>query len=268
MPDSNLARKNLERYEKLGFIGPIKAFNEAEMHEVAQLVLREHKEQKGILSVKRNRHLDWDAARRLTIAPAIVDIATQILGPELILWRTNFFVGDTGKGIRWHQDEYRTLLSDPLHQISIHLGITEAQEDNCIMVIPGSHKMTFEELAEQGFSFIPGSEKGSYGTPGFWRHPEYSLNKIKMVLRAGEFFVFHPRLLHASYDLTAPPSTPPGMSSSAMAKAQLFTRVGFALRITVPENKVLPAAFAETISRGDKPVKLVTPTGIEPVLRP
>jgi ectoine hydroxylase-related dioxygenase (phytanoyl-CoA dioxygenase family) len=189
----------------------------------------------------------------------IAESAALILGPELVLWRTNFFAIRQGRGLPWHQDEYRTLLSDPLAQVSIHLGITGATEANCIMVLPGSHRMTIEELADEGFNFIPGTDKGAYGAPNFWRDPSRSLNITRMLLRPGEFFVFHPRLIHASHDLTAPANDP--------RKAPLFPaalpppRVGFGLRITVPENEVLPAAFAETITRGDHCVRMICNRG-------
>lgn len=256
MTAPGMARKHLEQYETYGFVGPLKAFGATELGGVAEAVLREVGQNRGGIISKRNRHLDWPVAQRLVKARAIVESAAQILGPDLVLWRTHFFVGYPGQGLGWHQDEYRTLLADPLNHISIHLGITAAPADNCVMLFPGSHKMAPEALVERGFNVKPGTGKGAYGNFGFWRSPEYPLEVVRMVLRPGEYFIFHPRLIHGSHDATSLPKGPDNIPSIQGSNRALTPRVGFGLRVTVPGNKVLPAAFAETIARGDHCVKL------------
>ena len=52
-----------------------------------------------------NRHLDSRAVYDLATEPAIVERMACLYGPDLLLWRTNFFVKNCGsKAIPWHQD--------------------------------------------------------------------------------------------------------------------------------------------------------------------
>jgi hypothetical protein len=255
MPDSTCTGKPAEDFAALGFIGPFKAVDAAEVEGIAGTLLNELAHTSSALAAQRNRHLDWDRVRRLTAAAAIVDRAEQLLGPDLVLWRTNFFVFRAGDGIRWHHDEYKSLLADTSKQLSIQLGITPATEDNCLLLFPGSHAMTQAELASAGFHAIPGTEENLGGT-NFWRDPAASAPIVKMTLHPGEFFIFHPRLLHASYDLTG---LPDGPSASLAPQRETTPRVGLTLRVTVPNNEVFPAAFAETRERGDYCVPLREP---------
>ena len=251
-----------QKYRENGFIGPIKAMEPAELEGIGEQVVRELEAKNYTLAAKRNRHLDWDVAHRLATHPAIIETVARLLGPDLLLWRTNFFTGTPGRGVRWHQDEYRTLLADPGNQISLHLGITAAPPDNCVMVIPGSHLMSRDELQRRGFNFMQGTDEDGYGAPNYWRTPASPNHPVKMVLRAGEFFAFHPLLMHGSVDATRPPEAQQrdgvvgllwkrlaGLGTKAPVK-----RVGMGLRVTVPGNDVLPAAFAETLPRPDRVV--------------
>jgi hypothetical protein len=255
MFDSTYTGNAAEDFAVRGFIGPFKAVDEAEVDGIAGTLLSELARTSSALAAQRNRHLDWDRVRRLTVAEAIVDRAEQLLGPDLVLWRTNFFVFRAGDGIRWHHDEYKSLLADTSKQLSIQLGITPATEDNCLLLFPGSHAMTQAELASAGFHAIAGTEKNLGGT-NFWRDPAGDAPIVKMTLRPGEFFIFHPRLLHASYDLT---ESPDGQPTSPAARREAMPRVGLTLRVTVPHNEVFPAAFAETRERGDRCVPLREP---------
>ncbi len=255
MSGSRSVGKPAEDFAEFGFIGPFKAVDEAELDGIASTLLRELAQTSSALSTQRNRHLDWEEIRCLTATEAIADKAEQLLEPHLVLWRTNFFVHQPGEGIRWHHDEYKSLLADTSKQLSIQLAITAATEENCLILFPGSHAMTHAELAGQGFHVIPGTDNNLGGT-NFWRDPTGSAHLVKMVLRPGEFFIFHPRLLHASYDLVGPPDVD---SATGSPQLEAIPRIGLTLRVTVRQNEVFPAAFADTQARGDHCVPLREP---------
>jgi hypothetical protein len=241
-----------QKYRENGFIGPIKALEPSELEGFGERIVEELESKNHSVAAMRNRHLDWDIAKFLSTRPALIEVAKMLLGPDLILWRTNFFTGRPSRGLRWHQDEYRTLLADQANQISLHLGVTAATPDNCVMVIPGSHRLSREELLCSGFNFIQGTDQDAYGAPNFWRDPDSAIHPVKMVLRPGEFFAFHPLLMHCSLDLTwSPEGQRPPDKLAADGEQVTPTRVGIGLRVTVPGNEVLPAAFAETLPRPD-----------------
>jgi ectoine hydroxylase-related dioxygenase (phytanoyl-CoA dioxygenase family) len=192
---------------------------------------------------------------------------TKILGPDLLVWRSNFFVVSPNKGLPWHQDEYNSLLQDPVNHITTHLAITEAAENNCLMIIPGSHKYTRENMEREGFEHIEqGNVEKRLGTPRYRRIPGRAPEPVKVLLKPGEFIVFHPSLMHGSADNINVAPQPASLLKRIRKK--LFRpaptpatpaqpdRLAFGIRATVPGNKVLAAAFAETLPRVDNCVLL------------
>jgi non-heme Fe2+,alpha-ketoglutarate-dependent halogenase len=250
----------IEEFERDGFVGPFATYapDEAEQklrpirEEVSRLprVLPKGPRKKTWLPYVRNRHFDLPAVSELCLHPAIVAQLSSLLGPDLVLWRSNLFVqgSNVGFGLDWHQDEYRTLLAEPRTNLSVHVAITAATEDNCVVVLPGSHRLTRDEIREQyGLRFREGSDGGAYGAPAFEATPEIqqalASRVTRMVLEPGEFFVFHDALLHGS-NLSRPEA------------GDDHTRIGVALRVTVPAVQVLPRAFEEVPDRGHRAISV------------
>ena len=252
--DDALLNDAATQYSEQGFCGPIKAFEPAGLDGVAQRVVNEIAASTDAFQAKRNRHHDWPVIGDLIGPSPMISLAKRILGPELVLWRTHLFLANTGEGLRWHQDEYGALLADTTSQMSIHLALSEAPPDNCVAILPRSHRMKADDLERFGFNHIPALGVGG-GNSVYWRSAEAQVNVVKMVLQPGEFFCFHPRLLHASLDDTTPPGVqpiPPGKKPSGPG----LTRVGIAFRFTRPDNTVLPAAFDGAASNGDRGIRL------------
>jgi hypothetical protein len=104
----------------------------------------------------------------------------------------------------------------------------------------------------------PGSDKGAYGTPN-WEVP-YNAEVRDVRMMAGQFYIFHPRLLHASvrarwFRGTADPkSLIPRMKQGWLKQyenwfGQSSVRYSITLRIATPNTKVLSAAFIEVPTR-------------------
>lgn len=74
--------------------------------------------------------------------PAVMDIATQLIGPDVILWGTTIFgkPAHSGKETPWHQDgEYYPI--EPLEVLTIWIPLDNVTPENGPMrFIPGSHK--------------------------------------------------------------------------------------------------------------------------------
>ena len=159
------------QYADQGYIGPLTAFTPEEMNSIGPQIAADVSSQSELRGW-RNRHLDWDLARQLTTAPVIVDTMMKILSPDLLVWRSNFFLVSPNKGLPWHQDEYNSLLQDPTNHITAHLAITEATENNCLMIILGSHKFTRDSMENDGFEHIElGKVEERLGTPRYRRIP-------------------------------------------------------------------------------------------------
>lgn len=74
--------------------------------------------------------------------PEILDMVTQLIGPDFALWNSSFFAkpANGGHATPWHQDgEYWPIT--PLATCTVWIAIDKATPENgCLRVIPGSHR--------------------------------------------------------------------------------------------------------------------------------
>ena len=199
------------------------------------------------LRYTRNRHLDSATVLDLACHPRILDVMEAVLGPDLVLWRSDFFVqGKTDPETMWHQDRQfsgprrlpslvipdaggmapdRPYLEDEMRgdvpipiSASVWLAISDTnRETGCVMVVEGSHSGVIPvRKARPGEKTI-----FSKATVLDYTIPE---DKVRyMELEAGEFFAFDRLTLHAS---VATSSTAP--------------RIGLSLRYTIPDVLIYP----------------------------
>ncbi len=235
-----LSRTELEKFRERGYLGPFAAYEPAQMAELrAQLEPQVHEPPEGLGSAAtprhnmRNRHLDLPLVAKICRHPALVERLAVLLGPDLLLWRSNFFIqsGLPDAGLPWHQDRYLTLLAEPQTNLSAQFAITESSHENCMVFLPGTHRLSRDELcATYGLEFQEWSSGGAYGTPRFHPVDHRSLPLERIVMKPGEFVIFDEGLLHAS--------------SVAERASQ---RIGLAVRVTIPQVRVLPEAFVESL---------------------
>jgi NAD(P)-dependent dehydrogenase (short-subunit alcohol dehydrogenase family) len=235
-----LSPAELEGFRERGYLGPFAAYQPDEMAEIRDLLeqripkFREgHRSAATALQQVRNRHLDLPLVARICRHPALVERLAALLGPDLLLWRSNFFIqsGMPDDGLPWHQDRYLTLLAEPRTNLSAQFAITESSRENCMVFLPGTHRLSRAELgAKYGLEFEEWSEGGAYGTPRFHPVDPGRLPLDPIVMKPGEFVIFDEALLHAS---------------SVAERAS--RRIGLAVRVTVPQVRVLPEAFVESL---------------------
>jgi len=235
-----LSRAEIEGFRERGYLGPFAAYEPDEMDEIRDLLeQRIHQFREGLGSAPtprhnlRNRHLDLPLVARICRHPALIERLAALLGPDLLLWRSNFFIqsGLPDDGLPWHQDRYLTLLAEPRTNLSAQFAITESSRENCMVFLPGTHRLSRDELcAKYGLEFQEGTEGGAYGTPRFHPVDPGRLPLEPIVMKPGEFVIFDEALLHAS---------------SIAERAS--KRIGLAVRVTVPQVRVLPEAFVESV---------------------
>jgi hypothetical protein len=103
----------------------------------SDIMLGAHMDRPGAQGVKGS--VKWlELARR----PEILDMAEQLIGPDMILWGTTIFgkPAKSGKETPWHQDgDYYPIR--PLETLSVWIALDDATPENgCMQFIPGSHK--------------------------------------------------------------------------------------------------------------------------------
>ena len=215
-----LDEAEVEAYHRDGIIGPFTLLSPDEMDEAWSKINLE------IIGPgaddpdldHHDRHLDHGTVCRICRRPQLIDRVASLLGPDLIIWRSNFqvkqpaasAVGDAENytKVPWHQDGAYYDLQPPV-LVSAWIALTESTTENgCLQVVAGSHLQTFDHDIDAGrYEF----ERSI---------PEDAIdrNAVRaLVLRPGEFVLFNASTVHSSGpNLTSQP------------------RVGLTPRISVP----------------------------------
>ena len=211
--DSNnhLTRAEVEFYVENGYLGPYAAMTPAAMTPIRQAIDTHVLNSAGPNPRRpmQSRHMDNPAVYDLASHPAIIDRIAGLLGPNLVVWTTNFWLKEPGGAeIPWHQDINFWPIEPPVN-ISAWIAIDAVTVENaCLRIIPGSHRQTVQHMrATAGMAIAEMANPESYDVS----------SAVNMELQPGEFFLFSERLLHAS-------------SENASDKR----RLGLAIRATLP----------------------------------
>jgi len=227
-----LTAEQVRFYEENGYVGPLELCSEEEMDSIRKWI-----DATGFLDVSspiygpmpggqrslRDWHLVYREMLDLCTHPALAATMSAIMGPDLVLWRTQFQYKDAGQGpVAWHQDLafpghlLRPAL-EPVKNISAWIAIDNATLANgCVRLVPKTHKRHLERRMIQ-------AENGE-GLFGRRYRVEYVVDTreaVAMVCRPGQFFLFSESLLHGS---TANPTKQ--------------RRLGLSIRVTTPDVKI------------------------------
>src|SRR5262245_2691620 len=233
-PGYGLSPEQVEFFEQNGYVGPLEMCSEAEM-----LELRDWMDSSGIFDAEtespiygraqrdracmRDWHLVYRTVYELSTHPAFAESMACLMGPDLVLWRSQFqYKYPGGPAIAWHQDLgfpghlLRPALN-PVKNISAWLAIEPATLANgCVRLVPGTHRGHLERRIKQ-----TGRGAGFIGRPYAIEYVVDTSTAVAMEMRPGEFFLFSEKTLHGS---TANPTKE--------------RRLGFAVRVTTPDVHV------------------------------
>ena len=145
----------------------------------------------GELRHKPHLLLTWLAD--LVRHPRVLDAVEDVLGPNLLVWSTSFFIKEARDPayVSWHQDATYWGLSSP-DVVTAWLAFTDATVENGAMrMVPGSHG---EQVAHRD-TFAPNNLLS--------RGQEIAVEVdeargVDILLRAGEMSLHHVRMIHGS----------------------------------------------------------------------
>ena len=221
----NGAESNGGDWDRRGLLGPVEVLTRSEAARIAR-EFREQHARSGIAAT-RNRHVDLPVLAELCANPDIWQPAHDLLGDELLLWRTNLFLGNPR--LPWHEDRHAKLFDREAFSLSMLLAIEDSPPDNCTVFVPGSHRLTVPEKEDRyGVSATHqagGNVRYAGDIPAEIREPQ--------PLEAGEMVLFHPGLLHASSGF---------VHGEVPAAAE---RMSISLRVTESGVELRDAAFPE-----------------------
>ena len=189
---NSLTRAEVDFFVAYGYLGPYAAMSPDDMapirREIEEKVLTT--DGPNPRSRAQSRHMDQPAVYDLATHPAIIDRIAGLLGPDLIVWATNFWLKPPGGAeIPWHQDINFWPLEPPLNT-SAWIAIDNVTvENSCVQIIPGSHRQSLSHVkAEAGVAFGEMADPDAFDAS----------RAINMELKPGEFFIFSERTLHRS----------------------------------------------------------------------
>lgn len=135
------------------------------------------------------RHLDHAFLRDLCRSPALVAAARQLMGADLQVWSTNFWLKQPGgSAVPWHQDIEYWPLNPPLN-LSIWIAIDRVDAGNsCVQVIPGSHRRIYTHQRVEGQMLGREAQLDPASEP----------DPVLLELEPGQAAIFNERLLHHS----------------------------------------------------------------------
>ena len=135
-----------ERFSRDGFVFPIDVLDIEEAMSCRQQLESLEGRLNGMKMCTGDQlnypHVIFKFAHQIACNPRILDAVESILGPDILLWGSTFFIKEprTKSFVSWHQDlRYWGLDSDA--EVSAWLALTQVGEGNgCMRFVPGSHR--------------------------------------------------------------------------------------------------------------------------------
>jgi ectoine hydroxylase-related dioxygenase (phytanoyl-CoA dioxygenase family) len=142
-PLKRLTSEQVDAYQRNGFTFPVSAMSESEAAE-CRARLESYEAEHGLImgtALRNKPHLVFTWINELIRDPRIVDVVEDILGPNILVWGSNFFIKDAHDPayISWHQDSTYWGLSHP-DVMTAWIALSDVTIENGAMrMLPGSH---------------------------------------------------------------------------------------------------------------------------------
>lgn len=218
-----LSQPAVDRYRRDGFLFPIPVLTTDEAHDH-----RRKLEAAETTELRHKPHLLFAWLADLVRHPTILDAAEDVLGPNLLVWHSSFFIKDARDPafVSWHQDATYWGLSEP-DVVTAWIAFTDATMENGAMrMVPGSHG---EQVAHR--DTFAANNLLSRGQEIAVEVDE--ARGVDILLRAGEMSLHHVRMVHGS---------PPNRSADR--------RIGYAIRYIPTYVKQIAGEDGAMLVRG------------------
>ena len=187
-----------EIYDRDGFVCPIDVVSEAEAQavradlEAAEAELADEPKKLAVLRAYPDRVLP--SFDQLIRNPNLIDMASQVLGPDLMVWSAGLFIKEANspKIVSWHQDLTYWGLDDA-EETTCWVALSPASvASGCMKFVPGSHK---KQLVAHKDTF----DENNLLTRG--QEIAVDVNEedgVHAALKTGQASMHHGHLFHAS----------------------------------------------------------------------
>jgi non-heme Fe2+,alpha-ketoglutarate-dependent halogenase len=204
-PKWALSEQQIRGFYENGFIGPLDAFSPEEMADFRNDMLVAEKSvcQTYGFVTPRDRHFEMPRLWGYMKHPAITERVAQLLGPDLLVWRTQMF-HKPGKApaIQWHQastfmvEDYQNRALHPanrneIFQLTVWVAVDPATRENgCLDFIKSGHGSV------RTIKF--GGEEGFYNAAFSLEFDRKNSEVVHVPCKPGQFIIFTERCIHGS----------------------------------------------------------------------
>lgn len=191
-----LSQEQIDGFHRDGFLFPLRVITTGQAaHYLASLEGHEARARQPLQGNMRHKtHLLFTWVDELAHNSNILDAVADVIGPNILLWNTNFFIKEaTNPGfVSWHQDSTYWGL-DPDEVVTAWVALTDATPDNGYMqFLPGSHKS--DQLPH-----LDTFHRDNLLSRGQEIAVEVDTSKaVGVGLKAGEMSLHHIKLVHGS----------------------------------------------------------------------
>lgn len=192
-----LTKYQVKDYRSDGYLSPVRIVSEAEAAAIRTKVEALESELGGHISgTNRSKlYLKYGWIYDLATTPVMLDIAEDLLGPDVLLYYGNcWFKNDRDEGyVTWHQD-ITYFGHEPADVLTFWIALTPSTEESgCMQVLPGTHKhgplpLTTPDLNEK--NMLPSGQLVDFDTG--------SVPPVSMPLAPGEASIHHACAIHGS----------------------------------------------------------------------
>ena len=185
----------LQNYEAEGYAFPLRVIDQAKAAGYRQRLEASQAALGGRFSgvYTQKPHLLFTWLAELASEPAVLDLAEQIVGPDILLWSTEFFIKQPGDGryVPWHVDDTYWHI-EPEVQTTVWIALSDVGPDNGpLRYIRGSH-------LEARKPIVSAPSADNMLISGQMAQDIDESRAVDVLLRAGEAAIHDSRALHAS----------------------------------------------------------------------
>jgi non-haem Fe2+, alpha-ketoglutarate-dependent halogenase len=192
----HLSQQQVADYQRDGCVFPVRVLSAAQAAHYRHC-LEQHEAIAGQPlqgNLRHKTHLLFTWADELVHNAEILDAVSDVIGPDILCWTTNFFIKESSSEgfVSWHQDSTYWGL-DPDDVVTAWVAFTDATPENGYMqFIPGTHKV--EQLPH-----LDTFHRDNLLSRGQEIAVEVDTSKaVGIALRAGEMSLHHIKLVHGS----------------------------------------------------------------------
>ncbi len=186
-----------ESFAERGYAGPVPLFSQAECEDILARLRRS--EERPPLDWHKGRAVSSLEYYALARHDRILDLVTDLIGRDVVLWGASLVVRSPGQAHAWHTDV--EAWSPTAETVAVWIGLANTTAASSLTVAPYSHRFgtTLQQAADE-----KGADRSALGDAevASWARERDDRSGVLLIESAdGEALFFDGRIWHGSHNL-------------------------------------------------------------------